>query len=122
MPKSTDRPEGRSQNLSSAPGDMVSLDRKTCHELGQLVGKSLDQLQIVRQSEVLLSSLEHHLSKLADEVGDKDLEIARSLLLLKYWLDCVPEFQTDITEWLQTAVQTLQVVLAASELGRGKNE
>jgi hypothetical protein len=122
MPKSTDRPEGRSQNLSSAPGDMVSLDRKTCHELGKLVGKSLDQLQIVRQSEILLTSLEHHLSKLADETGDKDFEIAKGILLLRYWLDCVPEFQGDITDWLQTAFQTLQVVLATNDLGGGGDE
>ena len=120
MPKNDAAPVGRSQKLILP--DIVAIDRKTCHELGKLVGKSLDQLQIVRQSEILLSSLEHHLSKLADEVGDKDLEIARSLLLLRYWLDCVPEFQTDITEWLQTAVQTLQVVLSASDLGGGGDE
>lgn len=95
------------------------LDRKTCHELGKLIGRSIDQLQIARQSEIMLTSLEHHLLELADDTGDKDFEIAKSLLLLRYWLDCVPEFQADIAGWLQEAFQTLQVVLAASELGGG---
>jgi hypothetical protein len=117
MPKNDATPEGRSQKLISP--DLVVIDRKTCHELGKLVGRSLDQLQIIRQSEIMLTSLEHHLSELADNTGDKDFEIAKSLLLLKHWLDVVPEFQADITEWLQKAVQTLQVVLVASDLGGG---
>jgi hypothetical protein len=120
MPKNDAGAEGRSQKLTSP--DMVAIDRKTCHELGKLIGQSIDQLQIIRQSEIMLTSLEHHLSELADDTGDRAFEIAKGILLLKYWLDCVPEFQSDITEWLQTAFQILQVVLAASDLGGGGNE
>jgi hypothetical protein len=118
MPKNDATPEGRSQKLTSP--DMVMIDRKTCHELGKLIGKSIDQLQVVRQSEILLTSLEHHLSELANNRElDKNFETAKGILLLKYWLDCVPEFQSDITEWLQEAFQALRVVLAASNLGGG---
>lgn len=120
MPKNDAAPVGRSQNLISP--DLVAIDRKTCHELGKLVGRSIDQLQIIRQSEIMLTSLEYHLSELADETGDKDLEIAKGILLLKYWLDCVPGFQVDINDWLQKAFQTIQVVLAASDLGGGGDE
>jgi hypothetical protein len=67
----------------------------------------------------MLTSLEHHLSELADDTGDENFEMAKGLLLLKSWLDCVPEFQADITEWLQRAFKILQVVLAASNLGGG---
>ena len=119
MPKKEPVAETRSQSLTFSSPDMVMLDRKTCHELGKLVGRSIDQLQIIRQSEIMLTSLEHHLSELADDTGDKDFEIAKGLLLLKHWLDVVPEFQADITEWLQTVFQTLQIVLAASKLGGG---
>jgi hypothetical protein len=120
MPKNDATPVGRSQKLIS-PG-LVAIDRKTCNELGKLIGRSIDQLQIIRQSEILLTSLEQHLSKLADETGDENLEISKGILLLRYWLDCIPEFQGDITSWLQTAFQTLQVVLAASDLGGGGDE
>jgi len=115
MPKNDATPKGRSQKLTSP--DMVMIDRKTCHELGKRIGKSIDQLQTIRHCEIMLTSLESHLCGLADRERDKEFEISKGILLLKYWLDCVPEFQTEISEWLQEAFQTLQVVLAASELG-----
>jgi hypothetical protein len=118
MPKNDATPEGRSQKLTSA-SEMVSLDRKTCHELGKLIGQSIDQLQTIRHCEIMLTSLESHLYELADRERGEEFEISKGILLLKYWLDCVPEFQTEISERLQKAFQTLQVVLAASELGGG---
>ena len=115
MPKNDATPEGRSQKLTSP--DMVMIDRKTCHELGKLIGKSIDQLQTVRHSEIMITSLESHLYGLVDRDRDKEFEITKGLLLLRYWLDCVPEFQTEIDDWLQEAFKTLQIVLAASQLG-----
>ena len=119
MPKNDATPEGRSQKLTSP--DMVMIDRKTCHELGKLIGRSIDQLQTIRHSEILIASLESHLYGVADRERDNAFEITQGLLLLRYWLDCVPGFQTEIDGRLQKAFQTLQVVLAASELG-GSNE
>ena len=119
MPKNDATPEGRSQKLTSP--DMVMLDRKTCHELGKLIGRSIDQLQNIRHCEIFLTSLDRHLSELEDKELAKSLDISKALLLVQHWLDFVPESQTDITEWLQTAFSTLQTVLAASKL-RGGNE
>lgn len=107
-----------SQKLTSPK--MVTIDRKTCHELGKRIGKSIDQLQTIRCREIMLTSLEYHLSELADDSElQNSFEIGKGILLLKYWTDSVPEFQTEIAEWLQEAFQTLQAVLAASELGGG---
>jgi hypothetical protein len=118
MPKNDAGAEGRSQKLMSP--DLVTIDRKTCHELGKRIGKSIDQLQNIRCCEIMLTSLEYHLSELADDSDlQNSFEIGKGILLLKYWTDCVPEFQTEIAEWLQEAFQTLQTVLAASELGGG---
>jgi hypothetical protein len=117
MPKNDATPEGRSQKLTSP--DMVMIDRKTCHELGKLIGRSIDQLQTIRHCEIILTSLDHHLSELEDKELAKSPEIAKALLLLQYWLDFVPETQTEIDDWLTKAFKTLQVVLAASELGGG---
>jgi hypothetical protein len=97
--------------------EMVMIDRKTCHELNKLIGQSIDQLQRIRHCEIMLTSLESHLYELADRERDKSFEITKGLLLLKHWLDCVPESQTEIDGRLQKAFQTLKVVLAASQLG-----
>jgi hypothetical protein len=117
MPKNDAGAEGRSQKLTSP---MVTIDRKTFKELGKLIGNSIDQMQTIRHCEIMLTSLEYHLSELAD---DKELhnsfEIGKGLLLLKYWTDVVPGFQTDISGWLEKALETIQVALAASELGGG---
>jgi hypothetical protein len=118
MPKNEPIAETRSQKLMSP--DMVAIDRKTCHELGKRIGKSIDQLQTIRRCEIMLTSLEYHLSEMADDSDlQNSFEIGKGILLLKYWTDCVPESQTEIAEWLQEAFQTLQTVLAASELGGG---
>jgi hypothetical protein len=123
MAKIDATPKGRSQKLTSP--DMVTLDRKTCHELGKLIGQSIDQLQDVCCCEIMLTSLEYHLSELADEESagdrnpDKSFEIGKGILLLRYWLGCVPQSQSEIAGRLQDAFKTLQTVLVASELGGG---
>jgi hypothetical protein len=119
MPKNDAGAEGRSQKLTSP--NMVMIDRKTCHEISKLIGNSIDQMQSIRHSEILITSLESHLYGLADRNRDTAFEITQSLLLLRYWLDFVPGLQTEIDERLQKAFQTLQVVLVASDLG-GSNE
>jgi hypothetical protein len=117
MPKNDVTPQGRSQKLTSP--DMVMIDRKTCHELGKLIGQSIDQLQNIRHCEIFLTSLNHHLSELEDKQLAASLDICKALLLLEHWLSVVPETQTDIDDWLTKAFKTVQVVLAASDLGGG---
>jgi len=117
MPKNDATPEGRSQKLTSP--DMVMIDRKTCHELGKLIGQRIDQLQNIRHCDIFLTSLDHHLSELEDKQLAKSSDISKALLLLEHWLGFVPETQTDIDDRLTKAFTTLQVVLAASELGGG---
>jgi hypothetical protein len=117
MPKNDATPEGRSQNLMSP--DMVMIDRKTCHELGKLVGRSIDQLQTIRHCEILITSLDYDLTEMEDKELRQSPDISKALLLVKYWLDVVPEYHTDISGWLQKAFETLQIVLTANELGGG---
>jgi len=120
MPKNDATPEGRSQKLTSP--DMVMIDRKTCRELGKLIGRSIDKMQEVRHCEIMLTSLQYHLSELADNKElNNSFEIGKGILLLKYWLDVVPDFHTEISDWQQKAFETIRVALAASELG-GKDE
>lgn len=116
MPKNDATPEGRSQKLTSP--DMVMIDRKTCHELGKLIGNSIDQLQAIRYCEIMLTSLEYHLCDLADDrTRNDEFEISKGILLLRHWLNAVPKNQTEMSGWLERAFNTLQVALAASEGG-----
>jgi hypothetical protein len=117
MPKNDATPEGRSQKLTSP--NMVMIDRKTYQDFMNLVGRSVDQLQNIRQCEILITSLEHHLSELEDKELLQSLDISKALLLLQYWLDIVPQAHTEIDGWLTEAFHTLQTVLVASNLGGG---
>ena len=119
MPKNDAGAEGRSQSLTFAPGDMVTLDRKTYRELMRLVGSSSDAIQSLRHCEIIITSLENHLSTLEDKELLRSLDIAKALLLLRYWLDSVPKAQTEIDGWLTKAFLTFQVVLAANDMGGG---
>jgi hypothetical protein len=119
MPKNELIAETRSQKLTSP---MVTIDRKTFKELGKLIGNSIDQMQTIRNCEIMLTSLEYHLSELADDTKlHNSFEIGKGLLLLKYWIDVVPKFQIEILDWQQKAFETIQIALAANELG-GDNE
>lgn len=114
------RAEGRSQKLLSP---MVTIDRKTFKDLGKVIGNSIDQMQIIRHCEIMLTSLEYHLSELADDKKlHNSFEIGKGLLLLKYWTDAVPKFQADISGELEKAFEIIQVALAANQLGGGKDE
>jgi hypothetical protein len=101
---------------------MVTLDRKTYRELMKLVGRSSDAIQNLRHCEIIITSLDHHLSDLENKELLRSPDIAKALLLLRYWLDSVPKSQTEIEGWLTKAFETLQVVLAASDMGGGKDE
>jgi|GEM_PF-3273000 len=120
MPKNEPIAETRSQKLTSPETDMVMIDRKTCHELNKLIGNCIDQLQDIRHCEIMLTSLEYHLSELVDDrTRNNEFEISKGIVLLRYWLNVVPKNQTEVSDWLEKAFATLQVVLAASKLGGG---
>ena len=118
MPKNDATPEGRSQKLTSP--EMVMIDVKTVRELGKLIGRSIDQMQTIRHCEIMLSSLEYHLSEMADDAEQQNsFQIGKGTLLLKYWLDVVPDYCVEIIDWQCKAFGIIQVALAASNLGGG---
>jgi hypothetical protein len=119
MPKNEPIAETRSQSLTFSSPDMVMLDRKTYQDLMNLIGRSIDRLQEIRHCEIIITSLDHHLSEMENKELGKSPEIAKALLLLQYWLDSVPESHAEIDGWLTNSFQTLRVVLAASKLGGG---
>lgn len=121
MPDSVERPCGRSQFLSLAPKEMISLDRHTLDEVVRLIAGCINLVKNARHCEIFLTSLDHSLRQWSElEIADED-EICKLQVLLQPWLDVVPESLQDIEELLNDTSGTLQMVLTASRLG-GSNE
>jgi hypothetical protein len=121
MPKNDATPEGRSQSLTFAPGDMVTLDRKTYRELMKLVGRASDAVLSLRECEIMITSLDRHIRHMAAKNQENSLDISQALLLSQCWKDMAPDTHKHLDDCLSKAFETLQVVLAATDLG-GKDE
>jgi len=120
MPKNDAGAEGRSQKLTLP--DMVTMDRKTYQNLMRLIGNSIDRVQSLRHHEVIITSLNFHLSELEYKELATSLDISKALLLLEIWENSVPNHHADIAQQLDYAFHTLNVALAASKLGGDSNE
>jgi hypothetical protein len=118
MPKNDASPEGRSQKLTLP--DMVAMDGKTYRNLMRLIGNSIDTLENVRHREVMITSLQHHLSELEDSELATSLEVNKALLLVELWLEVCPDYHTEIASELQHVFYNLNLVLTASQLGGDK--
>jgi hypothetical protein len=102
---------GKSPNA----GDQICIDRKTFKQLLSLIICCADNLVNPRDCEIFLTSLDIYLSE------NESPEPRKSLLLLNHYRDVVPEALEEIADWLQEATETINVILAASELGGGDN-
>jgi len=119
MPKSEGCPEGRSQFLSLAPREMVSLDRPTLEGVLQLIVRCIGAIKNARHCEIFLTSLHHSLCEWSElELANED-EITKLQLLLNYWLEVVPESLEEVEDSLKESTQTLQTIFVASRLGGG---
>lgn len=117
MPMPARHPDGRSQFLSLAQGEMISLDRHTLDEALKLIGSCINLVKNARHCEIFLTSLALSLSKWSElEIADED-EICKLQVLLQPYLDVVPESLEDVEELLNDTSANLQVILAASRLG-----
>lgn len=111
-------PEGRSQKLtlSDKSDDKIVIDRKTFKQILALLGRSVQQLEHSRHCEIFLTSLDKHLSE------SDSPEAYKSLLLLNYWLDVMPESFEEIARWLDKAEELMQLILTASKTGELVND
>jgi hypothetical protein len=106
-----DCPQGRSQFLTFESDDKIVIDRKTFKQVYTLLGKCVDQLEHSRHCEIFLTSLDKYLSE------SDSLEASKSLLLLNYWLDVMPESFEDIAGWLDDAREMMKLILDGSKMG-----
>jgi len=114
-----DCPKGRSQFLSLAPREMVSLDRQTLEKVLGLIVQCRRAIKNARHCEIFLTSLNHSLCEWSElELANED-EITKLQLLLNYWLDVVPDSLEEVEDWLGESTQAFQTIFAASQLGGG---
>jgi len=113
MTFSDDCPCGRSQFLTFESTDKIVIDRETFKQLLALVGSCVDELVNPRDCEIFLISLDTYLSE------SDSPEARKSLLLLNYYRDIVPDALEEIAERLEEARGIFNFILTASRLGSG---
>jgi hypothetical protein len=113
MTFSDDCPVGRSQFLTFESTDKIVIDRETFKQLLALVGSCVDELVNPRDGEIFLTSLDTYLSE------SDSPEARKSLLLLNYYRDIVPDALEEIAERLEEARGIFNFILTASRLGSG---
>jgi hypothetical protein len=113
MTFSDDCPCGRSQFLTFESTDKIVIDRETFKQLLALVGSCVDDLVNPRDCEIFLTSLDTYLSE------SDSPEARKSLLLLNYYRDIVPDALEEIAERLEEARGIFNFILTASRLGSG---
>jgi hypothetical protein len=96
-------------------GDKICIDRETFKQLLALLNSCVDELVNPRDCEIFLTFLDTYLSE------NDSPEPRKSLLLLNYYRDIVPEALEEIADRLEEARGIFKSILAASKLG-GDND
>ena len=113
MTLSEDCPGGRSQFLTLESTDKIVIDRKTFKRLLALLNSCADELVNPRDCEIFLTFLDTYLSE------SDSPEARKSLLLLNYYRDIVPDALEEIADRLEEARGIFKFILATSKLGGG---
>jgi CHAD domain-containing protein len=90
----------------------IELDSLTVKKLALLAEKTVQNLQPVRDCDVLLSSLNNYLEELSNPE-----EARKSSLLLRAYTDVVPEWLQEVEDWVTEIHEALSFILAANSLG-----
>ena len=104
---------GRSQFLTFESTDKIVIDCKTFKRLLALLNSCADELVNPRDCEIFLTSLDTYLSE------SDSPEARKSLLLLNYYRDIVPDALEEIADRLEEARGIFKFILATSKLGGG---
>ena len=96
-------------------GDKICIDRETFKQLLALLNSCVDELVNPRDCEIFLTFLDTYLSE------NDSPEPRKSLLLLNYYRDIVPEALEEIADRLEEARGIFKSILATSKLGGGND-
>jgi len=119
MPIPARNPDGRSQLLTLAASEKISVDILTIKNLALLVGQSFANIYGTRINDIFLTSLKNCLeeSSTIDEEGAERLST-----LLSVYLDVAPDLLGEAQGLLEQATDQLSFILAASGHGVGSGK
>lgn len=112
MPTSARHPDGRSQNLSPAEGDKITIDRPTFEQILNLLTGCHVNVEYLTGNHVFVEATETYL-----ESQPETLEIRKALKLLSVWVQTWPDALTELTDCLDEARESIKFILAASAGG-----
>jgi hypothetical protein len=99
----------RSQKSTPPVPDLVTVDRQTLKNVLRLLGRCVDDVQIANHTEIMLYALDNYLAE------GKDINVNKSMLLLRYWLDVTPERLKEVVDNLEEARDLMKVILEATK-------
>ena len=99
----------RSQNSTPLPADLVTVDRRTLKKVLRILGQSVDAVVMANHCDIMLYSLDNYL------LEGKSININKSMLLLRYYLDSVPERLKEVADNLEEAHEIMKVILEATK-------
>jgi hypothetical protein len=109
---------GRSQDLTCASEETVTLDRKTFDEIYGLIGDCVDVIADLQRCEIFITSTERCLMEMGNLGVANNAQLSKIILLLESWLKVVPQSQSEMYRWLQQANAISYQVLAPIKLGK----
>jgi hypothetical protein len=99
----------RSQKSTPPVPDLVTVDRQTLKNVLRLLSGCVDDVQIANHTEIMLYALDNYLSE------EKDVNVNKAMLLLRYWLDVTPERLKEVLGDLEEAHDLIKVILEATK-------
>jgi hypothetical protein len=99
----------RSQKSTPLSPDLVTVDRQTLRNVLRLLSRCVDDVQIANHTEIMLYALDHYLSE------EKEVNVNKSMLLLRYWLDVTPERLKEVLDNLEEAHNLMKVILEVTK-------
>jgi len=99
----------RSQNSTPPLPDLVMVDRQTLKKVLRILSQSVDAVAAANHCDILLYSLDNYL------LEGKNVNINKSMVLLRHYLDLVPESLAEVGEKLEEAHDLMKVILAVTK-------
>jgi len=99
----------QSQHSTPLPAELVMVDRQTLKKVLRILSQSVDAVAAANHCDILLYSLDNYL------LEQKNVNINKSMILLRHYLELVPERLTEVGQKLEEAHDLMKVVLEATK-------
>lgn len=98
----------RSKNSTPPVVDLVTVDRQTLKKVLRILGQSMDTVIMANHCDILLYSLDNYL------LEGRDVNVNKSMILLRHYLEAVPENLKEVAGNLEEAHELMKTILEAT--------